>query len=313
MTRRGHQSVPFRPTFPTEAFEHPIMKLDSDADVNQQIFASHPNFLGSNFVNRAKPGATVLAYWENQRHMPIICVQQYGRGRSMAFTPDVTADWGMLHNTVWGPNGRDNRYFKRFWVSAIRWLAEKSQRRQASTILGETDRIQCEPGDVVNVHAKFLVHVDPAELSGKKITVCLAPSSQPPINMRYDPGQQNFNGEITIPATVEAGELELIFSAASDASDETMWEDRVPIRVVRWQKEFLKPTPDPQFMSQLAEATGGKSIRNPQDLVTLCESFHKEKTRQLEVRLVPAWDRAGIWACLLAVLSLEWIIRRLRG
>jgi uncharacterized membrane protein len=313
MTRRGHQYATFRPTFPAEAFEHPIMKLDADPDVNRRVFASHPNFLGSNFVNRAKPGATVLAYWEDQRNMPIICVQQYGRGRSMAFTPDITADWGQFHNTIWGPKGQNNEYFKRFWVSAIRWLAERSQRRQASTILGETDRIQCEPGDVIKVHAKFLVHVDPSELSGKRITVRLDGNSLPLVDLRYDPGAHNFNGEIAIPETAETGELELVFSASPNASDEIIWEDRVPIRVVRRQKEFLEPTPDPQFMRQLAEATGGRCIQNPQDLVTLCESFHKEKTRQLQLRLVPAWDRAGIWACLLAVLSLEWIVRRLRG
>ncbi len=313
MTRRGDRSVPFRPVFPSEAFEHPILKLDADPDVNQQIFANHPNFLGSNFVNRAKPGATVLAYWKEQNNMPIICVQQYGRGRSMAFTPDVTADWGKLHNTAWGPNGQNNEYFKRFWVSAIRWLAEKSQRRQASTILGETDRIQCEPGDRVRVHAKFVVYVDPAEVSERRVTACLTPGSHSPVELQYAPEEQSFHGEILLPKTIEPGQFELLFASSSDAGEDVQWEDRVPIRVLQRQKEFLEPTPDPQFMSQLAEATGGRSIRTPQDLVELCESFHSEKSQQLERRLVPLWDRAGIWACLLAVLSLEWIVRRLRG
>jgi uncharacterized membrane protein len=52
--------------------------------------------------------------------MPIIACQTYGRGRTMAFAPDTTADWGRYFESQWGEG--DNRYFRRFWRNVIRWL-----------------------------------------------------------------------------------------------------------------------------------------------------------------------------------------------
>ena len=63
----------------------------------------------------------------------LLAVQEIGKGRMMAFTSDTTSSWGRDFETTWGekisPNGRlteyncDSRYFRSFWVNAVRWLA----------------------------------------------------------------------------------------------------------------------------------------------------------------------------------------------
>src|SRR2546427_7674701 len=88
-------------------------------------------------VDRAKPGAVVLLEHPavRTRHGPcvILAVQEIGKGRSMALTTDTTRGWGQEFETRWGEplnsgspmNERtcDQRYYRQFWINAIRWLA----------------------------------------------------------------------------------------------------------------------------------------------------------------------------------------------
>jgi len=46
--------------------------------------------------------------------MPVFACESYGKGRTFAFAPDTTVDWGRFFESQWGEGG-DNRYFRRFW------------------------------------------------------------------------------------------------------------------------------------------------------------------------------------------------------
>src|SRR6185503_10554662 len=103
---------------------HPILKLFDNADESRAAWEKLPPFLGFNRVDRVKPGATVL--WEHpvdrtpEGLRVIIAVQEIGKGRAMAFATDTTAAWGRMFEQEWGP---DSRYYKRFWINTVRWLA----------------------------------------------------------------------------------------------------------------------------------------------------------------------------------------------
>ncbi len=85
--------------------DHPILQ---GLDWDNGAFA----FLGFN-ETELKPGATMVA--EHQGH-PIVAVWEYGKGRSMAFTPDPQPHWsGDFH--LWDRYGR-------FWRQAIDWLTD---------------------------------------------------------------------------------------------------------------------------------------------------------------------------------------------
>ena len=94
---------------PAAARTHPIWRLLPDDAANNKVLDNHPTFMGTNQVSRAKPGATVLLesapgkasnnnyYYgpASNIRQPLICVQTYGRGRSMAFTSDAAGGWGV--------------------------------------------------------------------------------------------------------------------------------------------------------------------------------------------------------------------------
>ena len=76
-----------------------------------------PPFLGYNrakLKKRAKLLATISRPYRNDED-PLIAVWDYGNGRSMAFATDITPHWG-TNFIGW-------KYYKPFWVKAVKWLA----------------------------------------------------------------------------------------------------------------------------------------------------------------------------------------------
>lgn len=89
---------------PTRCIEgHPILT---------GINTSWPRFLGYNAV-RLKSGADMLLSFGED---PCLVVQNYGRGRSAAFTSDCSPHWGSREFLEW-PD------YARFWSNLVAWLA----------------------------------------------------------------------------------------------------------------------------------------------------------------------------------------------
>ncbi|MEO7319052.1 MAG: glutamine amidotransferase, partial [Chthoniobacteraceae bacterium] len=98
----GHAWRPTQPQFTAAQGRHPILHLVADEATNNAIFACHPAFRGYHDIGRVKPGAVALAKVEGTE-APIIAVQEYGRGRTMAFLSDPAGGWGQEYQGVWGP------------------------------------------------------------------------------------------------------------------------------------------------------------------------------------------------------------------
>ena len=131
---------------------HPIMNIGTTPEETLKIWTSKfPMLYGFNRVDRAKPGATVLALnpLYNTVYGPgiLLAVQEIGKGRSMAFTSDTTRTWGRDFETLWGEPIRpgailserncDGRYYQQFWVNAIRWLAQGKAGRTNNPVVLE--------------------------------------------------------------------------------------------------------------------------------------------------------------------------------
>ena len=97
---RGWVYHQFNVKIPEEAQSHPIWRIVEDPAENRQVLAKMPPFLGTNYMQRLKPASVVLGVSASPipqaGDMPIFAAQPYGRGRTFAFAPDTTADWGRL-------------------------------------------------------------------------------------------------------------------------------------------------------------------------------------------------------------------------
>lgn len=302
----------FRLELTEEGLRHPLMRLDPDPEGNRLIWARAPEFFGHNMVQRAKPGAAVLAVHPEERNLygksVIIAVQEYGRGRSMAFATDTTAGWGTAFEEEFGKDG-DNRHYRRFWQVAIRWLAQYRLDAPGKLVTLEPDSVFLERGAEVRIPARvFDEDYEPARGAEVGLTVVGPGGGKEELRLKEDPSRAGLY--LTQTRFERAGRYEL--HARARLGGKNLGEDAVVLSVGPSLKEFDRPEADRDLLRNLAELTGGKfyeldgAERLPADLL---DDLHALRSR----REASLWDSPAVWAAIVVLLSVEWLIRRRNG
>ena len=326
---RGTTWTPFHVRVPANATTHPIWRIVDDPVENERILKGIPVFYGTNYIERLKPAATVLATTVEPipnigREMPIFAAQPYGKGRTFAFSPDTTADWGRDFERLWGEG--DNRYFRRFWRNLVRWLCENSQAGSRRVLAG-TDRVLHRAGQPIELTARTLdeqaqettAYEVSAELQGPGPGAGRRPLWQVPLGL-------NASGK-GFAATLDSRELAGLLDGASAGSEtlaagtldvvasqqgREVGRTSVSLQILPDLHELLRPQPRPESLSPLAEQTGGQVLTTPTQLADLLRQLPATDGESLVSRQ-PLWDRPWVLATLLGLLAVEWSLRRLAG
>src|SRR5205085_4403554 len=182
------QARPITFKVPTLALDHPVMAIGANRADTAQIWTDKfPMLYGCNLVDRAKPGAVVLGVdaVARNRYGPrlLLAVQNVGKGRSMAFTSDTTRSWGRDFETLWGEpinpayplseRNCDSRYYRQFWINAVRWLAAGRIGKTNSPVELELTESYCTPGERVAASVKVRGS-DLATVDNADVAVCLS-------------------------------------------------------------------------------------------------------------------------------------------
>ena len=325
---RGWLYQQFRVNIPSESASHPIWRIVDDPEKNRQVLAAMPPFFGTNYMQRLKPAATALAFSADPIPgvgiMPIFAAQPYGRGRTFAFAPDTTADWGKLFESQWGEG--DNRYFRRFWRNLIRWLCENS-------IVGnkrlriETDKVIYRAGDPISITAHaydgeqhetiaydVTAHVQsrgPATAAASAPVTTLVPAAA---GTTYT-GQMDskslsisLDGSGADAVVLPTREIEVV---AREAGKEIA-RATAKIKILPDLHEFLQPRPRPEVLEGLAQAADGQVLHGADDLVQLLRGLPVIAGDSLPIRQ-PMWDNPLVWLFILGLLAVEWSLRRRAG
>ncbi|MBI1176530.1 hypothetical protein GC207_03740 [bacterium] len=319
---RDATDVSFQVRPSTAAMEHPILKMADDPAANRAIWAKLPPFFGYNRVDRAKPGATVL--WEHpsdrNQYGPrvILAVQQIGKGRSMAFTTDTTSAWGYQFERMWGEPTTDGlanrlstdaRYYKQFWVNAVRWLAANRFEKEQMPVKLELASSEVRPGEEVAFTAK------PELLDGKpvgelKVQARLWDGDRlvQEAGLLWDESSGAWRGSV-IPDRV--GKFTLKLTATNPEGQST--EAAHLLNVSELDREMAQVRARPELLEQLARETSGTVLRldsSPEDVQTALAGLNVISVKY-EKR--PLWD-TWVWlALIIGLLTTEWVIRRTGG
>lgn len=294
---------------PPPARLHPIWHLAGEPIENERILAAHPIFKGTNLVNRAKPGAQVLAYWE-RRDMPLVAVQSYGRGRSLAFTSDAAGGWGEHYQTEWGEGERDNRHYRRFWLNTVRWLAENSLASHRTAFLATADALQYRPGETVALRARFHLLDEPARLRPFTVAARLAEVPGIVATLQLDPARARFVGSLPLPADL-AGEQATIHLTATNPDRETAGEQHLVLGLDHTSLEQAEPEPDHAALATLAELTGGELLATPGQFRELLARPPEQPGPAARRYAVPLWDSGWLWFLAILAMSAEWFYRKI--
>jgi uncharacterized membrane protein len=330
---RGFLGGPFRVKVPPAAERHPIWRIVDDPVKNRRILNQMPPFIGTNFVERLKPAATALGYSDrplsNQGAMPIFSCEPFGRGRSFAMSTDTTVAWGSDFESQWGEPG-DNRYFRKFWRNVIYWLAENSAGLDRRLRI-ETDKVVYHPGQPIKVRAHAfddrLEETTRYRLVARLRPVTTGnPSSLPlpavqEISLAARGADSVYTGELTTPAlrslpaaVADAGApmRSAVLEVSAYDQDQQLAQSLLDVQILDDPVEFQDPRPDAACLERLAQASGGRVLHDAKELAQLVSSY-QTSPGEVVVHRSPLWDTPALWFVLVALLTLEWLLRRWWG
>jgi uncharacterized membrane protein len=318
---RGWLYHNFQVKIPDDALEHPIWRIVEDPAENRKVLAKMPMFLGTNYMQRLKPAATVLGVSATEIPqagiMPIFAAQPYGKGRTFAFAPDTTADWGRFFESQWGEGG-DNRYFRRFWRNVVRWLSENSVAGN-KRLQVETDRVIYRVGQPIIITA----HAYDEQLEETTAYQLQATVKSAKVNVALTTGGADtaYYGELdsrllAAPATEQDRDSAVLptreIEVIATKSGKQIARGVAKVQVLPDTHELLHPRAQPENLRQLASATEGTVLHTANEIIDLLQQY-PSKAGDAVITRQPLWDSTGLWLLIIGLLGCEWVLRRLAG
>ena len=247
----------FKLKVPEEMLDHPVMALGTAREETARIWRERfPGFSGQNQVNRAKPGARVLAFNADQSNdygpLVVFAVQQIGRGRTMAFTSDTTQSWGSQFHRFFGTPEDPSLYYRRFWNQAVRWLAADRIRRKSGELRVNLDRSVATPGETVELRIPF-----PPSRPDATVTLKLGlPGEEPaPVGLIRDEVTRTWHAEVPMQT-----EGEWIFTARASRPGLDPLFARALVNVIPDSREHDSTAANRDLMAELARIGGGQLL-----------------------------------------------------
>lgn len=295
----GDPALPARLTLLGEA--HPLVTLHADTYGNRALWADLPPLRPAIGPVSGGPGAEVLVELEGpQRRFPLITAGRAGAGRVLAVTGRSIWQWKFLREGV----GADDEFFDRFWVGAVRWLADPEP----------TARIRIEP------ERRVFRPGDPVVLAGRVLGPDLAPATDATIDARLTAEDGTVHtlslergeaGEVRLEADdLAAGAYDYAITVTEPGAPPVELTGR--FRIERNGPEWWRTASDPATLRLAAGATGGLVV--PVDrALELGPRIAPPPVTAASTREVALWNHPLPFVIFLLAVATEWWLRRRSG
>ncbi|MCP4454977.1 MAG: VWA domain-containing protein [Planctomycetes bacterium] len=274
------------------------------AQKGEAIIRELPGMTSVTRVAGPKSLAVILAQTEDQEYggqMATVAYQRYGKGKVMSIGASGLWRWGFLPERL---KGYDDVY-ARFWGQMVRWLVSDSEFLPGQNISFIADRHTYGPDELVRlaVTAKMVDH----EAYKPKIELTLPDGQTEFLYPGRDSENETFYAAHFNPQMVGA------YKAILHNDVGTPQQDMVRFTVYDDSVEARRVEADQDLMERLASTTGAdvlslSSIDRLPDKIRAFEQLSKERVKPKDI-----WDRGMVFACLVILLGLEWLIRRMWG
>ncbi len=293
---------PFQLKRTESGLQDPIMRMSDDAAENERIWGELPGIFWNAGVERAKPGATVLAVNPLRSNANgkrvIVAVQNFGAGKCFITLTDSTWRWR------WRVG---DRHFYRFWGQVIRTLTPKEPPGGNRFVQLNADRTEYILGDRVSVHARIL-DAFYRPVKAPKVTASLRGETggARQIVLTAIPGSPGLYSTDFLAERTGKFELGLPSPANPAAKASTAF------LVQSIALESQQPEMNEALLKKVAAAGGGQYYF-PDELRKWIDSL---KANDFTVRSESEhelWDAPLILILFILPITLEWIIRKRTG
>jgi nitrogen fixation protein FixH len=278
-----------------------VMRLAEDDETSRLLWERMPPLIGITPVAGLKKGATpLLTQKREDGGRVVLAVQNYGQGRAAAFTSGGSWYWQVSRPA-------SDEFHEKFWKQMIRWLVVGAKER----LTVETDADVYARKDSVIVRAtvrqKDLRPVNDATVLAA-VTDPLGNTEEIPMywtlseagvyQCRYKPNEE---GNYRVAVRVEGWQLKPV---------ETPFEVAEPL------VEFSNAGRKDAVLQDMARIAGGRYLpieeasAIPQEIAKAVRNVRETKNTPVDREL---WDMPALFLLCLALLSIEWLVRRKSG
>ena len=294
----------FSPVLNQEFSRHPILRLEKDLELNQEIWRSLPPLQGVNMGLSPDKNAHVLAQYAKGKGavIPILVAGEFGEGRTALLATDSVWNWN-FRNVGGGGSGR---YFQRFWNNVIDWLIAEPETRRLQL---ESDKERYQEGEQALIKFKVLKkNYQPAV--GVTVQLAVKPLKEKSSNdteLKTDE-----QGEGVFPF-LSAGEGFYVARIKADLEGESMAEE-IMFSVLKDNAEFEKPLVNTTLLKKIAEISGGQHrVLNGSDDLSDYRFANPDVRIKSHSRSFSLWDNWWAYGLVVGFLVMDWFLRRKSG
>ena len=276
-----------------------ICRLHDDPAENVRQWRDLPPVADYQRVGALKPGAVpLLNLVVADRSLPLLVLQNYGRGKSMILASGGTWLWKMRlpHD--------DSRHHT-FWRQLLRSLVAGTPGPVSLT----TDRTLYAD----NVHVKLRAEVRTKAhqpTNSATVTATLTPELGDPLSLELHPSPDEegiYEADLTV-ASPGSYRIE----ATAHLGDKTLGSDTRHFRREDGVAEHFRPEQNRELLEKLAEQTGGRYWTLDQ-VSGLPDEIRFSQAGITSREIMDLWDMPALFILLLLLRATEWLLRRSWG
>ena len=322
---------------------HPVTSQSSSRSLNSEIWAGFPSMSWRYVSDGVKKGAEILAYArpsgtseesgvnqigdgspgsveaaiqqlanrkETEAKNALICTIRVGLGKVLMMNFDQT--WRFRF-------GVGDTYHHRFWGQVTRWGAGENLRAGNQQVRVGSDRLAYTPGEPIAITAKVLddsrhpvtsARVYASLYRGDKRVLRQKMSYQKNSSGIYKTSVLGLTEEGEYTVRLEGSEVEKGIANYPDGPSEIATE--LVVMNSRNPVELAELTADRDFLNRATRMTNGK-VAELWNLESLLDVFGSPKEILKERRNISLWDTWQLLVLFLAILTIEWVVRRRSG
>ena len=295
-----------RPVLSSSGKSHPITRIFSEPETNQQAWDKMPPLTTLNRVRQAK-GEVLLSVSSNGADLPLLTVGKFGQGRTLAFLSDDLWKW----NFVAAGEKVGSQVHQKLIRQAVRWLAQEPSFDQVQILPLSGSKV---PGEKIEFRIKVLKDDFTPATQGELLLRVEGPDGE---RMPLDAVPEDAPGEYRAEF-VPLKEGPYVLHAGARLAGRSLGENQESFLVSLSYEEMEDGRPRLEFLHKIAEQSGGDLISVSQWNEESWDRFGakleaRNPSRTVERRELPLWSIPWITLLILVLLGCEWWYRRSWG
>src|SRR3990167_84762 len=288
-----------------DGMKHPVTILDDNTDRNVAIWKHLPELDGCNVTTQLKSDAVPLVIFPTKGNPPLISVRDVGLGRCMAITTDSLWRWNFLSVG----KGGSNRHYIKFLQNDIKWLIKDPTLNPIRITVNKETFL---PDEEVQIKIEVLGrNYQPME--GVQLDIDVVTNEFSGKSIFFTKATSDSNGQYKFTIKDNREGYYIVKASAKKEKDE-IGQDYTVFNIALENKEFKDTSIRRDILAKLSEVSGGKYFDLPTKNIEEKLSIENPSIVKLVgKRQISLWDNGYIFMMILALVSIEWWIRKRSG